>query len=165
MKFTEQQKEQIKSAVHEWHNEVMQMAWLIDRIESILTPSDEGRSEGRDEKEGILAALEFVRTYQVNTTKDWLKTFEDVVAGICKSYATIRTAQVRAEKEKEIVGLNNVVSTMYAQSVDETRKYMRLESELSAANDSITAMLAQLDAANDQIRKLKDEVRMAKHKI
>lgn len=40
-KFTEKERGEIKDAVHEWHNEVMAMQWLLDRIETILSEREQ----------------------------------------------------------------------------------------------------------------------------
>ena len=133
---------------------------LIDRIEQIIseriTPEQDtikpyhehgnsvasDRTEsGQSAEEKALSALSFVRTYQTNNQIDWLKIYEDVVAGIVLHYAS----QVCADKDREISllkkELDRAKEEIEKSHMDKIYSIHDLKSELSAANESLTVMV------------------------
>ncbi len=85
---------------------------------------------GQSAEEKALSALSFVRTYQTNNQRDWLKIYEDVVAGIVLHYAS----QVCADRDARI-------TEQAAELRFRHDRIGELNFEIDRLNESMTVML------------------------
>lgn len=164
-KLTEDQREQIKSSVHEWHNEVMNMAWLLDRIEQIVSDRliikpyhEHGNSVASDRTEpgesGQSAEDVLKGMYGNNTQYGY--SFNSTIEAM-----RLHAAQVCADKDREIDArvehwdkYYKSCLSMCSRLTDENK---HLKSELDRLNESLTVIVRKNAELEKEVKEAYDK--------
>lgn len=166
MKFTEDQRYAIIEAVYnhvgdeydkdEHGNAALKLdsqdIKLLSRLESILSPLPHQDSASAEEiLESIRARERYPMTIGINLTLEAMHQF-----------AKSELAKVVAEKEKEITGQSEVISTMYSQIVDATRQIEHLEQGMANWVRVSNERQEELNEAERRVKELSEYINSVK---